>query len=136
MVEYAKLDAESVASLVDSFGDLFVELASGVTKILPQRYDSNIGIHDTPLPCLPFSFCKMREDKFVALVVRMRSRLESNFTAKDIDALESEHQEFRGGIRGEVMRPVNAGSFFGLSIDNIVSLVKAKVCSVWWSMQS
>ena len=60
MVEYAKLDAESAASLVDSFGDLFVELASGVTKIRPQRDDSNVGIHDTPLPCFPFSFCKMR----------------------------------------------------------------------------
>ena len=33
MVEYAKLDSESSASLVDSFGALFVELASGVTEI-------------------------------------------------------------------------------------------------------
>ena len=89
MVEYAKLDAESAMSLVDSFGDLFVEFASGVTKIRPQRDDSNVGIHDTPLPCLPFSFYKMREDKFVALVVQMRSRLKSKFTAKDIDALKS-----------------------------------------------
>ena len=56
MVEYAKLYAESAASLVDSFGDMFVELASGVSKIQPQRDDSNVGIHDTPLSCLPFSF--------------------------------------------------------------------------------
>ena len=33
MVEYVKLDAELAASLVDSFGALFVELASGVTQI-------------------------------------------------------------------------------------------------------
>ena len=103
MVEYAKLDAELAASLVGSFGDLFFELASVVTKIRPQREDSNVGIHDTPIPCLPFSFCKMREDEFVALVVRMRSRLESKFTAKDIDALESKHREFRRGIRGEAV---------------------------------
>ena len=103
MVEYAKLDAELAASLVYSFGDLFVELASGVTKIRPQRDDSNVGIHDTPLPCLPFSFCKMREDDSVALVFRMRSRLERKFTAKDIDALEGEHQEFRRGIRGDAV---------------------------------
>ena len=52
MVEYAKLDAESAASLVDLFGDLSVELASSVTKIRPQRDNSNVGIHDTPLLCL------------------------------------------------------------------------------------
>ena len=45
----------------------------------------------------------MREDEFIALVVRMRSRLESKFTVKDIDALESEHLEFRRGIRGEAV---------------------------------
>ena len=45
----------------------------------------------------------MREDKFVALVVQMRSRLESKFTAKDIDDLESEHREFRRGISGEAV---------------------------------
>ena len=98
-----KLDVESAASLVDSFGDLFVELTSGVIKIRPQRDDSDVGIHDTPLPCLPFPFCNMREDEFVALVVRMRSRLESKFTAKDIDALEIEHREFHRGIRGEAV---------------------------------
>ena len=45
----------------------------------------------------------MREDKFVTLVVRMRSRLERKFTAKDIDALESEHWEFCRGICGEAV---------------------------------
>ena len=100
-VEYEKLDAESVASLIDSFGTLFVEFASGVTNIRPQRDDCNVGIHGTPLPCLPLSFCKMREDQFIALVVQMQSRLKSKFTANDIDALESKHQEFRRGIRGE-----------------------------------
>ena len=55
MVEYAKLDAELAASLVNSFGALFVELASGVTKILPQKDDSNVGILDTPFPCIPIS---------------------------------------------------------------------------------
>ena len=45
----------------------------------------------------------MREDEFVALVVRIRYRLESKFTAKDIDALESEHREFRRGICGEAV---------------------------------
>ena len=71
MVEYAKFDAESAASLVDSFGALFIRLAFGVTNIRPQRDSSNVAIHDTPLMCLPFSFCKMREDEFVILVVRM-----------------------------------------------------------------
>ena len=71
MVKYAKLDAESAASLVDSFRALFVKLASGVTNIRPQRDSPNSDIHDTPLPCLPFSFCNMQEDKFVALVVRI-----------------------------------------------------------------
>ena len=33
----------------------------------------------------------------------MRSCLESKFTAKEIDALESEHQEIRKGIRGEAV---------------------------------
>ena len=45
----------------------------------------------------------MREDEFVALVFRVRSRLESKFTAKDINALESEYWEFRRGIRGEAV---------------------------------
>ena len=56
MVEYAKFDAESAASLVDSFGALFIKLASGVTNIRPQRDNSNVAIHDTPLLCLPFYF--------------------------------------------------------------------------------
>ena len=45
----------------------------------------------------------MGEDKFVTLVVRMRSCLESKFTAKDINDLESKHREFRRGICGEAM---------------------------------
>ena len=94
MVEYERFDAESAASLVDSFGALFVKLVSGVKNIRPQRDSSNVAIHETPLPCLPLSLCKMRDDKFVALVVRMRSCLESKFTAKDINTLESKHQEF------------------------------------------
>ena len=106
MVEYAQLDAESAASLVDSFGSMFIKLTSGVTNIRPQRDRSNLTIHDTPLPCLPFYFCKMREEKFFALVFRMRSRLESKFTAKDTNDLESEHWEFCRGIRGEVVPSV------------------------------
>ena len=71
MVEYAKFDAESAASLVDSFGALFIRLASGVTNIRPQRDSPNVAIHDTHLLCLPLSFCKMREDELVIIVVRM-----------------------------------------------------------------
>ena len=103
MVEYAKLDAELAASLVDSFRDLFIKLASGVRNILPQRDISNVAIHDTPLLCLPLSFCNMREDEFVALAVRIQSHIESKFTAKDNNALKSEHQEFRRDIRGKVV---------------------------------
>ena len=71
MVEYAKFDADSAASLVDSFGYLFIKLASGVTNIRPQRDISNVAIHDTPLLSLPLSFYKMREDEFVILIVQM-----------------------------------------------------------------
>ena len=45
----------------------------------------------------------MRKEEFVALVVRMRSCLKIKFTAKDINALKSEHRKFSRGIRGEVV---------------------------------
>ena len=45
----------------------------------------------------------MGEEEFIALVFQMQSYLESKFTAKDINALESEHWNFRRSLRGEVV---------------------------------
>ena len=72
MVEYAKLDAESAASLVDSFGALFVELASGVTKIRPQKDDSNVHM---PLHEIGRASCMSRS------VIRPLSELEYSIYA-------------------------------------------------------
>lgn len=85
------LDAESTASLVDLFGALFAELVSSATKNRRQRSKSNAVIHRTPLLCLTFSFCKLRENKFVTFSVRMCSSLEKKFIEKELDALEGEH---------------------------------------------
>ena len=60
----------------------------------------------------------MREDEFITLVVRMQSHLESKFTAKDINALEGEHQEFRRGIRGEaVLKSIIDAQTDAMSLD-------------------
>lgn len=68
-----------------------------------QSDESNVSIHDTPLPCLLSSFCKIRENEFIALAVRLRFYLEKKFTAKELDSLESDHREFYRGIRSEAV---------------------------------
>lgn len=91
----ASLDADDFDSIVDSLGVSLIELATGVAMIRPERDSQNAEIHDKPLPCLPYAFAALREADFVTLVVEMRSRLESKWSASKIDDLEAEGRQLR-----------------------------------------
>lgn len=91
----ASLNADAFDYIVASLGVLLIELPTRMAMVRPEHDCQNSPFHDEPLLCLPYALAALWKADFVTLVLNMRSRFESKWSASTIDAQEAKYRQSR-----------------------------------------
>jgi hypothetical protein len=100
---------EEADALVKDVTKLYIEAASGISRIVAERDSMNEGTDQLP-PVMPNELAVLQHSEFCATVRKHRERLLARLSTTEIDIIEQEHQELVAAYteEGQLRSALNA----------------------------
>ena len=90
---FEKLSTDEKEMVTRSISEVLVSLIDGISKIVVERDNSNLGSDLETPPCLPHELVNLNGRDFAELLRSQRGRIVTAFDEQELDGLEDEYRE-------------------------------------------